>query len=1169
MHLKTIRLSGFKSFVDPTVIPISGNLIGIVGPNGCGKSNIIDAVRWVMGESSARHLRGDSMADVVFNGSNARKPVSKASVELIFDNADGGAGGEYAGYGEISIRRETGRDGQSDYFLNKSRCRRKDITDLFLGTGLGPRAYSIIEQGMVTRIIEAKPEDLRGFIEEAAGISKYKERRRDTENRIRHAQENLTRVEDIRKELEVQLARLKKQSRAAAKYKEWKQEERLLRAQLTVLRWRELQGRLEAQDSTIRQHQTALEAALASQRAIEADIERSRAQQTEAQDKHNAVQGEYYRVGAEISRLEQAIEHARATRAGLLREQEQLNRSWDEVSTHLESDRKQFEELQRRLQENEPLFSQHTKTRAAAVKALQEAESEQQVWQSEWDAFSQTTAEPIKRRDVQGERIRSLEANKVQLRDRHDRLVEETRNLNPDLQTGDAEALRREAEEIDSKCTRLERSLEDIGNRMQAARAQREQTTAAADQARGEAQANAARLVGLRELHTTVAARPSAAVDSWLRGQGLDRAPRLTAALQVEPGWELAVERVLGSRLSACCASKLDELAREAARLKPAQLTIIDSAAPRTVRAAKAHPVLLDKVQTEIDMAPFLGGVLIAEDLDAAFALRPGLATHESIITREGTWVGPNWLNLEQPADAQAGWLAREREMQALERETTTVQTKLDALQAHLAKFTESLIDLEHERDEHTRQLGELHRLRAGLHGELGQKQEREAQIQARQAQLKREQQELAAQLQRVEEEIAAANEILRLAERESGAHEAKRGTFLERRQLLQERLAHLRATEAAAREHLHKLEIDRQAARTAFDSTRSSITRLEAQLHHFASRREELAQLLAQDQEPGVELREQLNTLLEQRLEIDGRLTQARQALGDLDAGLREQEHARLQEEKHVQEIRGELENQRVARQELLVRRDTQVDQLRETGVELNDVLAALPAEAEEQTWSERLQQLGARIERLGPINLVAIEEFDELSERKVYLDKQYQDLSQALQTLDEAIRKMDRETRDRFKDTFDRVAQGFQNFFPQLFGGGTAYLELTDNDLLESGVTVMARPPGKRNSTIHLLSGGEKALTAVALLFAIFELNPAPFCLLDEVDAPLDDANVERYCETLKTLSARTQLVYVTHNKISMELAGVLIGITMSEPGVSRLVAVDVEEAMQMVAQ
>ncbi|GMR03891.1 MAG: chromosome segregation protein SMC [Gammaproteobacteria bacterium] len=1169
MHLKSIKLAGFKSFVEPTTIPVSGDLIGIVGPNGCGKSNIIDAVRWVMGESSAKHLRGDSMADVIFNGSNSRKPVGRASVELIFDNSDGGAGGQYARYSEISIRREAGRDSQSEYFLNKTRCRRKDITGLFLGTGLGPRAYSIIEQGMVTRIIEAKPEELRGFIEEAAGISKYKERRRETENRIKHARENMERVEDIRNELGSQLQRLKRQSRAAAKYKELKQEERQCRAQLLAIRWRDLDARLQEQDAVLLRQQTTLDAALADQRAVEAEIERIRSQQTEASDKHNAVQAEFYSVGAEISRLEQAIEHARETRESLRREQEQLNQSWDEASEHMQDDLKRLDELGKRLEDGAPELAEHTKQLRDATDALHKAEQAVQTWHREWEGFSEQSMEPAKVRDIQGARIEQLEQHIRELEARQARLKEEAHTIESELQGEPADALRGRALEIDQACEELEQSLGQCEARIQETRIEREETNTELDVMRGKLQSAEARLAGLRELKAAAESRDDQALGKWLRKHDLQKAPRLAGYLSVEPGWEHAVERVLGINLAAVCVSELGKLASDAAKLKSSQLTLIDLAMKPTSSEPRTKPTLLEKIKSEADLAPLLGHVYVAESLKEAMAMRDALSADESVITRAGEWLGRNWLSLGNEHGKRGGWLEREREMEKLETHCIDLQLKADTLQLQLAEAMTQLQDLERERDELTHKLNERHRKRAEFREQLGHEQARLAQLEARRTQILREQAELSEQMNRDQGEIEVATELKRQAEALSGSHEDRRAQLQQSREKFQDELEQARTAETEARDKLHQLEIERQRLQTEFDSTRSSITRLEGQLKHLAARREELQQALADDKEPEAEFKQRLDEFLKKRLEIEERLTEARKAVADLESALREQEQERHKQEGKVQEIRDSMETEKVARQELQVRRDTQREQAQEAGFDLKQVLNELPSEAEEQAWHERLEKLIARIERLGPINLVAIEEFEEQSQRKSYIDKQYEDLSEALTTLQEAIRKIDRETRVRFKETFDRVNEGFQNFFPQLFGGGNAYLELTDNDLLETGVTVMARPPGKRNSTIHLLSGGEKALTAVAMLFAIFELNPAPFCLLDEVDAPLDDANVERYCETIKTMSQRTQLVYVTHNKITMELANVLIGVTMSEPGVSRLVAVDVEKALEMVAQ
>ncbi len=1170
MRLKKIKLAGFKSFVDPITIPINGSLIGIVGPNGCGKSNIIDAVRWVMGESSAKHLRGDSMADVIFSGSTSRKPVGKASVELIFDSADGSAPGQYASYAEISIRREAGRDGQSDYFLNKTKCRRKDITDMFLGTGVGAHSYSILEQNAVNRIIESKPEELRGMFEEAAGVSRYKERRRETENRIKHTRENLSRVDDIRKELETQLNRLQRQSRAAQKYKEFKAEERLVRAQLLTLRWQALNLKAQSHEAELATHETALQAAIAELRAGEAEIEKLRVQQADAGDHFNKVQGEFYAAGAEISGLEQAIQHAHDTRQQHLREQEQLNRAWEEASRHLTDDAQKLEQLRLALETSAPLFMQHTEQRASLTESLKRAEQAMQEWQSAWETFGQQAAEPDKVRQVQGTRLKSLAQQMQQLQERQSRLQEEMQVIEGELSADDLTKLRDAVSEHDRVHETKERELEGIEARIQDLRASGEQQSARLEDIRGRKQSSEARLASLHELQSAALGKHDATLNQWLAQHSLSQAPRLAGMLSVEPGWEQAVERVLGADLAAVCVARLDDLADGLEGLKQAELTVIETGAPRAVASSSGRARLFDKVRAqEADLSSLLADIFVAENLSEAQAMRAQLSPQESVVTRSGVWLGRNWMAVTDKDSARAGILGREREIETLEAELQTLQADFATSQEQLTAAQAQLRALEQERDERRRQLNDYNRERAASHAKLGHREARHTQLVTRRDQIQQEQSEIAAQTANVEAESEAARNLLQQAESQGGTLETRRAELLQQRDALRDGLDAARSANAQASEALHRLEVEREAQRTAYASTQQGIARLEGQRQHLVARRNDLASLLAQEQQPQAEHQQRLEGLLKQRMEIEKRLNEARQAAADMEAAHREQQQARHQHERRIEAVREQLEQERIGRQELVVRRDTLAEQVREAEFELEQVLAEMPAQATEDDWHKTLDELGARINRLGPINLVAIEEYAEHSERKGYLDKQNADLSEALSTLEDAIRKIDRETRTRFKDTFEKVNSAFQTLFPKLFGGGHAYLELVGEDLLDTGVRVMARPPGKRNSTIHLLSGGEKALTAVSLLFALFELNPAPFCLLDEVDAPLDDANVIRYSEMLKALSQKTQLVYITHNKISMEIAEYLLGVTMSEPGVSRLVAVDVESALEMVAQ
>ena len=1167
MRLKKIKLAGFKSFVDPTTIPINSAMTGIVGPNGCGKSNVIDAIRWVLGESSAKNLRGDSMADVIFSGSSSRKPVGKASVELIFDNTDGKAPGQYASYAEISIRREASRDGVSAYFLNKTKCRRKDITDIFLGTGLGPRAYSIIEQGMVTRIIESKPEDLRGFLEEAAGISRYKERRRETENRIRHTRENLDRVNDIRSEMEKQLDRLKRQARNATRYKELKQEERLLHAQLLALRWNNQNARLQETESILAGKQTELEKIIAAQREVEAAIESIRVKQTEANDALNKVQEEFYSLGGEISSIEQGIHHARDTRSQQVREHEQVNHSWDEATQLLQSDIETIETLSHSLAEKEPEVSRSVETRDRASQEYSDAEEAMRTWQNEWQTFSEASAEPEKVREIQRARITQLDVHIAQLSERSRKLAEEAANITRQLSDTYLEQSQDKAQQADRNLEQQTQSLESLEERIRSQTLAREELINELDELRGEQQALAGRMASLRELQDAAQGRHDNALQDWLKRQGLNEAPRLSGRITVQTGWERAVERVMGNRLNAVCVDDLDRFESAIGQIQQAELMLVDR--NRAGAAEQADGLRLSQlVQTDVPLDSFLSSVRVAENTAEALSLRDQLKNGETIITREGVWVGRNWVSLASEEGARAGILRRQQEMQSLEEKLAGGDEKISNLQAQAASMKDELEVREAARDEVRRSLNEANRERAGLFEHLGHKEAQLEQLQSRQAQIGTESAEVKAQQEQDRQEMESARALLSVAEGERGEHEQRRKQLQEQRIRLEDRLQLTRTNASAARDTAYEYEIERQRMRTTVDSTQQSVARLKGQLQHLEQRREELAATMAEGDQPELELKTKLENYLKIRLDVEERLKVARELASGLEGRLREQEQGRLAQEKSVRQQREVMETDRVQRQEIIVRRETLVEQAQETGHDLAQVAGELPQDAGESDWQEKLEGVERRISRLGAINLVAIEEYEEESERKQYLDKQCDDLTRAMETLEEAMHKIDRETRTRFKETFDKVNTGLQEFFPKLFGGGHAYLELTGDDLLTTGVTVMARPPGKRNSTIHLLSGGEKALTAVAMIFSIFQLNPAPFCFLDEVDAPLDDANVERYSEILASLSENTQLIYITHNKISMEKAEVLIGVTMSEPGVSRLVAVDVDEAMEMVA-
>ena len=1164
MRLKSIKLAGFKSFVDPTTTNFPENLTAVVGPNGCGKSNIIDAVRWVMGESSAKHLRGESMADVIFNGSNARKPVAQASIELIFDNSDATVTGEYGKFNEISVKRQVTRDGQSNYFLNGTKCRRKDISDIFLGTGLGPRSYAIIEQGMISRLIEAKPEELRVYIEEAAGISKYKARRRETENRIRRTRENLERLTDIRDELERQLERLSRQASAAEKYKQYKEEERLKGAQLKALRWKGLDGQVKQLDHVIGELDVSMEAKVAEQRHVDAEVERLREKHHEVQEHFNQVQQHFYALGAEVARLEQSIQHQRERKQQLYEELDQIKASWQESDEHLRVDSEKVAELDAILAEREPELELISEQQEASAEALALAEETMQNWQQEWEEFNGKSGESRRQAEVEQSRIQHLEKSQDRLKDRIERLRKEQESLDSGPLAQEMRQLEEQVEQYRGQSEENElrsESLQEDINRMRRENGDRGRQL---DEAREKLQTLKGRRTSLEALQKA-AMGDDGAVSDWLNRHELDAEPRLADQVQVDEGWEKALEAVLGDSIQAVAISGLDQVSDWLGDLSHGRLSLFS---PASVKGSGSKGKLLrDHVQGQVPEG-LLAGVYVADDLNAALALRGQLDAYESVVTRDGIWLGPDWLKVAKEEDQEAGVLERRRELDQLEGEIETLQATVDDLKEQLESTREQIGELEEEREEVQRQASRINRELGEINAQVSARQVRLEQITMRRERLGRELEEANEQHAQEQEQMKEARGVLAEALDAMEADSGQREALLSRRDELRLRLDEARQKARHARDQSHHLAMEVQGARTQADSLRQNLSRLESQVQALAERKALLEEQTNEGDEPGTELQMQLEEKLEVRLEAEHKLTEARRELEAVDHEMRNLEGQRGQFERQAQEIRSTMDQKRMQWQDLTTRRQTVAEQLGEHNFDLDTVLENLPEEANEQEWAREMDMIGQRISRLGQINLAAIDEYQQQSERKNYLDSQNGDLEDALNTLENAIRKIDRETRARFKEYFDRINRGLQELFPKVFGGGHAYLELTGDDLLDTGVTIMARPPGKRNSTIHLLSGGEKALTALSLVFSIFQLNPAPFCLLDEVDAPLDDANVGRFCNLVSEMSAKVQFIYITHNKIAMEMAATLMGVTMHEPGVSRLVSVDVEEAAEMAA-
>ena len=1168
MRLSTIKLSGFKSFVDPTTLHLPTNMTGVVGPNGCGKSNIIDAVRWVMGESSASRLRGDSLTDVIFSGSAARKPVSQATVELIFDNSDHTIAGEYAAFNEISVKRTVSRDGQSQYYLNGTKCRRRDITDLFLGTGLGPRSYSIIEQGMISQIIEARPEDLRVYLEEAAGISKYKERRKETETRIRHTRENLDRLNDLREEVDKQLEHLRRQARQAEQYQALAAERKVKDAEWKALQFRGLDGQLQGLRERLAQEETKLEQIIAGQREAEREIETGRVRREEAAEALNSAQAAVYQVGGVLARIEQQIQHQRELASRLNQARDEAASSLGELDRHIGDDRLRLETLQLAVEEAQPQLEQLREDDVFKQEALREAEAALAHWQQRWEAHGRQAAEASRAGEVERTRVDYLDRQSLDADRRREALAGERTGL-------DLAALAAAFEEAQLRHETQKSALDGLNEQLDARKQevsglQEQQRGAQAELAevRKQAQAARGRLSSLETLQQAALGQEQGAAVAWLKARGLDSAARVGESLSVEEGWENAVEGALGQLIEGVLVDApgalIDgELVEALADLGEGRIALVadDSGA-----AAFAPTSLAARVQGPLAVRRLLARLHAAEDLADARRLLPTLAEGDSIITRAGERLGEGWVRVSRQGAARQGALLREREIQSLRAGIDELQQREAALEERLVQLRDRLLASEQQREDAQRQLYLVHRSVSELAGQLQSQQGRMDSARQRIERIEAELAQLVQTLDGSREQAREARSRLEEAVTSMGELESARQALEgERRQRTEARdLA--RDAARASRDGSHALALALESQRSQIGALTQSLQRMDGQRGQLDSRLGELAAQLAHGDSPVQALESEHQVALGERVRADRALGEARSLLEGIDNELRGFEQTRHQRDEQSLAQRERISQRRLDQQALALKAEQIVQAIVAEGLVLEEVVNTLPEVADPAQWEQAVGQIDGRMRRLEPVNLAAIHECGEAEQRKTYLDAQNTDLTTALETLEEAIRKIDRETRGRFKDTFDRVNSGIQQLYPRLFGGGHAYLELTGEDLLDTGVAIMARPPGKRVSNISLLSGGEKAMTAVALVFAIFQLNPAPFCLLDEVDAPLDEANVGRFTGMVKEMSEKVQFLFVSHNKATMEAAHQLSGVTMREPGVSRLVSVDLDEAARL---
>ncbi|HME39857.1 MAG TPA: chromosome segregation protein SMC [Steroidobacteraceae bacterium] len=1166
MRLTKLKIAGFKSFVDPTTVTFPSSLTGVVGPNGCGKSNIIDAVRWVMGEISAKHLRGESMADVIFNGSAARKPLGAASVELVFDNSDGKIGGEYASYNEVALRRSVSRDGTSDYFINGIKVRRKDITQLFLGTGLGTRSYAIIEQGMISRVIEARPDDLRAFLEEAAGISRYKERRRETESRIGHTRENLDRLNDLREEVEKQIRHLQRQAATARRYQALKEEERKLQAELLALRMQSLDAEAGARDAETSSCDTAMHAVIADLRLIEAQIERIRADQTAKSETLSAIQTRFYEAGGEVTRIEQNIQFARELRQRQRADLQQAEAQVTELTETLHRDRGQIEGLSQELAIMVPALDRAHGLELATSQALQGCEAALAQWQLAWNEHAHAVGVSERETGVERARIEQLESQQRRLLQQQERQESERSSLVQLLPAEALESLEKRANDAREAGQKAAAELAELLAEISVSRDREREQTQALNTLRTRWQQALGSQVSTEALQQAALGKVSGKVTEWLKSKSLDRQPRVAQQLRVDRGWERAVETVLGSYLEAVCVDGLDSVTDLLASFDGGHLAVVSTSDAGAVPRESAS--LQAKVQGATLLSSVLSSVYTAETLNEALARRRRLAAGESVVTRDGVWLGSDWLRVSRDADPHTGVIEREESLREIRTQVTGLADEVKELERRLELTRERVREHEDRRDHFQADVNRLHREHVDRRAELDSAQARNLDAARRMTQLETGLADVRAELERTEADLRAARGRMEGAIDRLADLEPQRVALEQERDRMRAEIGTARGAAAEAQQAARELALQVESRRSSLASLTTTLTRVETQLEALETRRNSLASQLAEGEAPLAAAQTQLEDALRASAEIDAELQAARVASDELDAHLRQRDAERLAVEQRVETARNSLDEARLAAQQVRVRRESIAEQLAATNFELASLTAQLAEGASVEGWESQLEETKGKIERLGQVNLAAIGEFKEQSERKEYLDRQCKDLTDALETLESAMRKIDRETRTRFQDTFDRVNTGLKEKFPRLFGGGHAYLELTGEDGSAAGVSVMARPPGKRNSTISQLSGGEKALTAVALVFAIFDLNPAPFCLLDEVDAPLDENNVGRFCDIVRDMSRNVQFIFITHNKSTMELASQLIGVTMNEPGVSRLVAVDVDEAVRMAA-
>ena len=1168
MRLTQIKLAGFKSFVEPTSILVPGQLVGVVGPNGCGKSNVIDAVRWVLGESSAKHLRGEKMEDVIFNGTSTRKPGGRAAVELVFDNSLGRVGGQWGQYSEISVKRVLTRDGNSDYYINGQHVRRRDITDIFLGTGLGPRAYAIIEQGMISRVITSKPEELRVFLEEVAGVSKYRERRRETQSRLEDSKENLNRVSDILSELDKQVVKLTDQAAIAARYNEFNTELKLNENLWAYTKQREVKASKERYANEIIKTESGFEGETARLREVEAELDKLRQDHYVETDELTNAQASMFEANTKVVQLEQEINYLGDNRRRLTAQIAALGMQISEVETNRESTANELDRWHREL--------------ASGIDRVGEARERAEVVRNDVPTFEEKLRESTNMVRASENEVRAAEQTQAieearesnalkilsQLELRKNRLTTENMNLVvPDADALDqVEAERAEAQEV---LLQSEEQLADAEKRLSELESRRKISVDAIGNATRELARIEAALLALQNQQARLDNNNRLAM--WLSKYQLDSAPRLWQSIKIKQGWEDALEAALGVKLNAIKVADASVIDRAAGDPPPGSVALYMENGGTQSKATAGLTALSDWVTADnAAVMPFvyecLANVFVLEnDADARNQMK-SLPFGALLVTANGHLYSQHGLVLHGPQSELHGVLQRQREIESLK---TELPGKIEARHVLESQQRESETRLNETQDElrHLRnQIQETKNREHALQMEALKLSQAASQAESRRGAIREELGMIEADIEKERVEMAEAQARL-----EEGGNRI--GDLTDGLMVLEAKQQEAERAVRDARERVNAADRAAQEANYFERSCHDKIKSLTEMVSQLAQRAE--AVLLSKNalsvelenlQEGNIQ--ERLQLALTAKGETEKALASARDAMESATGKLKELEERKSSIERSLQPLREKITDLRMKEQEARINEENYARQLAESGANIDELAETVERKSRSTAYQAEINRLNAAITELGAVNLAALAELEQATERKSFLDAQSLDLNEAINTLENAIKRIDRETRDLLQNTFDIVNKNFTELFPMLFGGGNAYLRLTGDEILDAGLQVFAQPPGKKVQSIQLLSGGEKALTALSLVFSLFRLNPAPFCLLDEVDAPLDDSNTDRFCDLVKKMSVSTQFLFITHNKVTMEMGEQLVGVTMNEPGVSRIVEVDIHAAKKFAA-